>query len=161
MTEITEHRGQTEQQNRQNLLKDLSNAIKEKYQQSSTYTGELINGIIAPRIIIRQLHAKWSGGRMAQVVGWAPSFIEILSPKEKSPYKDFFSVYIEQFNTEICICKFRKKGLIPKYNYYTSIQASGKGYQRLLNETHGDPFYIDSPEGIARLTKNIKNWKKV
>lgn len=166
MTEIAERREQAEQQNRQGLLKDLFKTAREKAfplkkEIVPTYEGELINGIFATDITIRKLHAKWIGGFMAEGAGYVHPLVQILPPKEKSSYKEFFSIYIKEFNMSLYVWKFREKGLVPKYTYNSSHTASGEGYQRFLNENHGDLIDFSSTENIKKLTNNIRRWKRV
>ncbi|MEK7451217.1 MAG: hypothetical protein AAB662_04750 [Patescibacteria group bacterium] len=166
MTEIRENTIQTERQDHQSLLKDLFNAVREKSlpldeKNAPIYKGELINGILTTGIIIGKLHARWSGGFMAQGGGYVFPRAEILLPKEKSPYKEFYNIYIEEFGVDLYAWKLRKKGLIPKYTYDFSFEGEGQKYQRFLNENHGNHLDLSSTEDVRRLTNNIRNWKKV
>lgn len=158
MTEITESRAETEQQNRQNLLKNLFNTVLERTlplgeKSVPTYEGQLINGIFAADITIKSLSVRLDQRSTIPL-------IEIRSLNDKSATETLF-INIEKLGIMLTVWKKRRKGFMPKYTYGLTMHGSGKEYQRFLNENHADDIDFSSTESIRELTNNIHHWKKV
>lgn len=157
MTEITQISEQAEQQNRQNLLKDLFKTVSERAMPLDekdilAYRGELVNGIIADDITIKSTNAR------LETRGMFP-MIEIHPPNDRFSAKAFL-ISIGDFGISLVLWGMREKGFMSKYTYGLNTQASGEGYQRFLNENHVDSIDFSSTENIRQLTTNIRNWKK-
>lgn len=158
MTEIVERRAQTEQQNRQGLLKDLFKIVHKKALPLSeknvpTYQGELINGIFATGMTIEKSHI------LLEQKSTIP-LIEIHPLNDRYTAETLF-INIKNLGITLIIWKKREKEFIPKHSYGLTIQSAGEKYQRFLNENHGDDVDFSSTKKIRELTKNIQGWKRV